>query len=94
MSKTEKSGHKIEPSSTDDAKYIIKVKTGSVKNASTDSTVSITIFGNKLKTDKIQLKTARMPGKLFEKSRTDEFHITAKHVGQVMKAKFFLSSKG
>ena len=66
-----------------DVKYVIKVKTGSLKNSGTNSTVSITIFGNKTKTDKINLKESKNPGKLFEKSRTDEFHVKAKNVGQV-----------
>ena len=50
MSKAEKSGQKAD--SDANIKYIVKVKTGSVKNASTDSTVSVTMFGNKIKTDK------------------------------------------
>jgi hypothetical protein len=81
MSKTEKNGPKAE--SDANMKYIVKVKTGSLKNASTDSTVSITIFGNKIKTDKVPLKAATTSGMLFQKSRTDEFHIMAKNVGKV-----------
>ena len=88
MSKAEKSGQKAD--SDANIKYIVKVKTGSVKNASTDSTVSVTMFGNKIKTDKVPLKVAKTSGPLFQKSRTDEFHIMAKNVGQVIESLFCL----
>jgi hypothetical protein len=66
-------------------KYVIRVKTGHGLNAGTDSSVFLTIFGNKTKTEQIQLSkgSAKREGKLFDKAKLDEFHVMAPNVGQV-----------
>ena len=67
------------------------IYTGDVANAGTDSNVQMVIYGDKGKTDEIQLKAK---GDLFERGKCDELKIETEDVGVPFKLRVQHDNKG
>ena len=63
--------------------YIIKVKTGDVRNAGTDAAVVLKMFGEHGDSGDIHLKHSDNSSNKFERSKVDEFKIEQGDIGRV-----------
>ena len=63
--------------------YHLAIKTGDEKNAGTDSSVWVQVYGDKGDTGHVQLKKSGMMENLFERGQTDYFTLEAGDVGKV-----------
>jgi hypothetical protein len=67
----------------DTTSYLVKVKTGDVRNAGTDARVHLKIFGTKGDTGNKHLKNSDNTSNKFERGREDDFRIEADDIGKV-----------
>eukprot|EP00049_Salpingoeca_infusionum_P008102 m.131391 g.131391 ORF g.131391 m.131391 type:complete len:2461 (+) comp13915_c0_seq1:231-7613(+) len=65
--------------------YTVRVKTGSVKNASTDADVYLTIFGKKGDTGQLRLLRSETFKDPFERNHVDVFHFELQDIGELTK---------
>ena len=63
--------------------YHLAIKTGDEKNAGTDASVWVQVYGDKGDTGHVQLKKSGMMENLFERGQTDYFTLEAGDVGKV-----------
>ena len=78
----------------DTISYHISVKTGDVRNAGTDATVTMKISGEKGDTGNLVLKHSENPGNKFERGRVDLFKIDAEDIGKIDKIHIGHNGKG
>jgi hypothetical protein len=67
----------------DTTSYIIRVKTGDIRNAGTDARVTLKIFGTNGDSGNLHLKSSEKGDNKFERGRLDEFRIEADDIGKV-----------
>lgn len=74
--------------------YNVTVVTSDKRNAGTDATVYIQLFGNKNDSGKIDLVASKTNKKKFERGNSDEFEIKTSDVGNIRKIKIGHDGKG
>ncbi|KAL9978718.1 hypothetical protein ACROYT_G016268 [Oculina patagonica] len=74
--------------------YHLAIKTGDEKNAGTDSSVWVQVYGDKGDTGHVQLKKSGMMENLFERGQTDYFTLEAGDVGKIEKLRVGHDGRG